>query len=248
MARHVLRPWLHGWQLRIAELSPTSPTLRYEAYLRPDFIERALGADFEEILMRLYATQRSVLDQHGMHLEALKLSRSRQNRFPGYELADFRTPFKDRRILEFCLAAPIEARIHAGRDRGLFRQAMRGLVPNEILERSCKLPFAPDYHLRYNRDRPRVRAMIEQLPTHDAVREIVDIPVLERAARAPASGPHIRTQQDFAALIAVPKTTYLLRGLQRVMNYDMNLPSTQTTENAEHGQVKQDHDNHARER
>jgi asparagine synthase (glutamine-hydrolysing) len=49
-----------------------------------------------------------------------------------------RYPFLDRDLLEFLLAAPREQIVRPGQRRSLLRRALRGIVPDEILDRRRK--------------------------------------------------------------------------------------------------------------
>ena len=54
-----------------------------------------------------------------------------------------RVPFLTRELAEFCLALPEEYLIDMhGRTKSVFREAMRGIVPDEILDRRDKIGFA----------------------------------------------------------------------------------------------------------
>lgn len=55
---------------------------------------------------------------------------------------DGRYPFLDRRIFEFALAIPEEQRIRDGLDRYVARNAMRGILPEEIRTRRVKATYA----------------------------------------------------------------------------------------------------------
>jgi hypothetical protein len=48
-------------------------------------------------------------------------------------------PLLDRRLIEFCLGAPGFLFAQPGQTRGLFREAMRGLLPEEIRTSSVKI-------------------------------------------------------------------------------------------------------------
>lgn len=52
-----------------------------------------------------------------------------------------RTPFLDYRVVEACLAMPAEFKIGGGVSKRVMRGAMRGLVPDRILDRKDKMGF-----------------------------------------------------------------------------------------------------------
>jgi asparagine synthase (glutamine-hydrolysing) len=56
---------------------------------------------------------------------------------------EVRHPFRDRRLMEFCLALPSEQKLHRGLNRMVMRRAMAGTVPQEIIRRGDKVDFMP---------------------------------------------------------------------------------------------------------
>lgn len=52
-----------------------------------------------------------------------------------------RVPFLDYRLAEFVLALPLQHKLRQGRTKALMRTALRGLVPDEILDRRDKMGF-----------------------------------------------------------------------------------------------------------
>jgi asparagine synthase (glutamine-hydrolysing) len=55
-----------------------------------------------------------------------------------------RTPFMDYRLIEFCLGLPEEFVYQEGERKTILRSAMRGLVPDEILDRKDKMGFVSE--------------------------------------------------------------------------------------------------------
>ncbi|MFD2519615.1 asparagine synthetase B family protein [Emticicia soli] len=58
------------------------------------------------------------------------------------------TPFLDKKLLEFYLDVPEKVLFDNGLRRGLIREAMRGLVPDEIVWRKYKKAYSPDFQDR----------------------------------------------------------------------------------------------------
>lgn len=54
---------------------------------------------------------------------------------------EIRMPFLDYRILKFAFSIPYKSKIRNGFSKAIVRDAMRGLVPNEILDRKIKIGF-----------------------------------------------------------------------------------------------------------
>lgn len=84
-------------------------------------------------------------------------------------------PYFDKRIVEFFLKVPPEHFMAGGRSRGLFRQAMTGVLPPEVQWRKDKQPFSPDFHRRLMNDRPSVLELFQTVDEDDPVRAYIDI-------------------------------------------------------------------------
>ncbi|WP_134680581.1 asparagine synthase-related protein [Paracoccus ravus] len=68
-------------------------------------------------------------------------------------------PFYDHRVIEICAAQPDHARIHGGQPRSLLREAMRGILPEKIRQRTGKTNFLPHFWLCLTREK-RVARML----------------------------------------------------------------------------------------
>ena len=56
---------------------------------------------------------------------------------------ELRHPFRDRRLMEFCLALPAEQKLHRGLTRMVLRSAMADILPEQVLRRGDKVDFRP---------------------------------------------------------------------------------------------------------
>nr|WP_282098430.1 asparagine synthase-related protein [Cereibacter sphaeroides] len=59
-----------------------------------------------------------------------------------------RYPFLERRLIEHCVAQPAAAKFHDGMTRALLRDAVRGLLPDEVRLRTSKTNFTPNVRAR----------------------------------------------------------------------------------------------------
>src|SRR5262245_30036620 len=91
-------------------------------------------------------------------------------------------PYFDKRVLEVCLAAPGEWKMHKGYKRYLIRGGLAGVLPPAIQWRTSKEPFSPDFHQRYNRQREQARAMLDRIGLNNPVRQVVDVQKLKSLA------------------------------------------------------------------
>ena len=92
--------------------------------------------------------------------------------------AEKRYPFLDRDLLEFLLGLPSEQQLRPGYRRSLMRRALRGIVPDEILERRRKAFLARSPLLRISEER---HVLLERVRVHlNSLGKIVDDVQLER--------------------------------------------------------------------
>lgn len=63
-----------------------------------------------------------------------------------------RVPFLDHRVVEFCLNLPDQYKVGSGISKVILRDAMRGIVPDSILDRRDKLGFVTAEKVWMNRD------------------------------------------------------------------------------------------------
>lgn len=62
-----------------------------------------------------------------------------------------RVPFLDHRLVQFCFSMPNEHKVHHGETKRVLRKAMRGIVPDEVLDRRDKTGFITPGHIKWLR-------------------------------------------------------------------------------------------------
>jgi asparagine synthase (glutamine-hydrolysing) len=98
-----------------------------------------------------------------------------------------RSPFLDRRLFEACAAIPVRHMVKDGKAKAVLREAMRGIVPDEILDSRRKVGFnAPIHDLLDVRDKNVRAAVLDDGPVfdlvqHDAIEALLDAPELDNA-------------------------------------------------------------------
>ena len=65
-----------------------------------------------------------------------------------YSSLEVRVPFCDHRIAEYLYTVPWKFKDHNGYEKGLLREAMRGILPDEVLWRK-KSPYPKTHHPAY---------------------------------------------------------------------------------------------------
>jgi asparagine synthase (glutamine-hydrolysing) len=156
-----------------------------------DWMEtRALGVTTEDLPARLGARAHSARDFSVSQLVASSLPVQlhwcdRDSMAHGIES---RTPFLDYRLVEFVLGCPDEVRISGGTTKRLQREAMKGILPEEIRRRRDKMGFVtPEEHwVRVEEPQRFLKLCSEAVARAEG---IVNPRALDRARRIIAEGP-----------------------------------------------------------
>ncbi len=128
----------------------------------------------------------------------------RKDRMSMYSSLEVRVPFCDHRIAEYLYGVPWEFKDWQGREKGLLRQAMEGILPEKVLWRK-KSPYPKTHHPEYLRQvSARLEALLEdpQAP----VFELADREAARKLLTAEYAWPW------YGQLMKVPQTIcYLLQ-------------------------------------
>lgn len=138
-------PWAQNTEQRVALLKPSFPfdggefimdayeTVCRESDIQPGTsdIERRMK---EMVNMNFRYFMQTLLD--------------RKDRMSMYHGLEVRVPFCDYRIAEYLYGVPWEMKDYQGREKGLLRHAVRGLLPEAVLHRK-KSPYPKTFDPRY---------------------------------------------------------------------------------------------------
>lgn len=153
---------------------------------------------------------------HDLLLERRDARQRSHAGFVGHQDAAFSYPFLDRRVLEFALAVDGRFKYRDGRKRLLLRLGMEGLLPTEILSRNSKVPFAPDYPLRYERQKGRAFELLEGFSESEKLNGKVDFSRAMQAATSTTTyNPQTPMRGDHDSQFTVPHAIYLCYFLDR---------------------------------
>ena len=170
-------PWL--WR-RLTRSRSVSDILRYTA-IRPDRlaalepVARARGHDFG------YRPRRSGIAARLAILRRMDPASYNKGSLAGWGV-DYRDPTGDRRLVEYCLATPMEQFLAHGESRSLARRALRGVLPDAVLDERCKGYQAADWHEGLSAARGEVAAELERLARFDPAAQLLDLDRLRRLA------------------------------------------------------------------
>lgn len=154
-------PWYRDPEIRLKHGFPWSQNTAYRASFLQDVYADAIQP--ENFVMEQYLKTISAADclpersdeekrmkqmiclNHHWFMQTLLDRKDRMSMYSGLEV---RVPFCDYRIAEYMYAVPWEYKEYGGREKGLLRYAMRGLLPDEILYRK-KSPYPKTFDPRY---------------------------------------------------------------------------------------------------
>ncbi len=211
-------PWFRDEKIRAAEGFPWAQSIQYRAgFLLP---EHAAGLDAREYLMekyRLTLADTDTLDTDSplekrmrqmMRLNTdwfMQTLLDRKDRMSMYSALEVRVPFCDHRIAEYLYSVPWEMKDYGHYEKGLLRQAMRGLLPDEILWRK-KSPYPkthnPDYMAEVSR-RLRLVMADSRSPLLSLVRREALEALLDDDRSQPWYGQLMTTPQTIAYMLQV---------------------------------------------
>jgi asparagine synthase (glutamine-hydrolysing) len=88
---------------------------------------------------------------------------------------DYRTPAFDRPLVEFCIGIPEDQYLRHGHDRWLIRRAMKGRLPDMVLNQKKYGTQAADWYPRLTRQRNQIAKEVKRLAENPEVGSILDM-------------------------------------------------------------------------
>ncbi|MFR1708315.1 MAG: asparagine synthase (glutamine-hydrolyzing) [Clostridium sp.] len=211
-------PWYHNREILFESSFPWSRTLDIRNNILKDGIIRDGG---EYVHDRYNDTINntdklptdSILDARMREMFMLNINwfmqtlLDRKDRMSMYSGLEVRVPFCDYRIVEYAYNMPWSIKSLDGREKGIVREAMKGILPDKVLWRK-KSPYPKTHNPIYmdivsNRVKDILRdnnSIVSQLLNHQTVDEIIDNPY---ALTTPWYGQLMRTPQVLAYIIQV---------------------------------------------
>ena len=209
-------PWYRDETVRSAEGFPWAQSTRYRAsFLRPEHLR---GVDPREYVMERYRmtladtdtlpsdspTDRRMREMMRLNTDwFMQTLLDRKDRMSMYSALEVRVPFCDHRIAEYLYNVPWEMKDMGRFEKGLLREAFRGVLPDNVLWRK-KSPYPkthnPGYLAEVSR---RLRAVLEDksAPIHALVRTEALAALLEADSPEPWYGQLMTTPQTIAYML-----------------------------------------------
>lgn len=83
-------------------------------------------------------------------------------------------PLHDHQLATFCLSLPFDQQVRAGWDRRLLREAMRGLLPDDIRLRVTRGFLQPEFQRNFTQAEPMLREELDRMGESPLVRAVLD--------------------------------------------------------------------------
>ena len=137
-------PWSQNLSQRLLLLNPA--VKRGGEYVRERYLQTCRESD---ILPSNSPQERRMKEMVNLNFRwFMQTLLDRKDRMSMYSGLEVRVPFCDWRIAEYLYAVPWAYKDYQGREKGLLRYAMAGLLPEQILLRK-KSPYPKTWHPRY---------------------------------------------------------------------------------------------------
>ena len=138
-------PWAQNGEHRMKLLNPNL-WRSSRSYIMDRYEETCRESD---ILPSVSQQERRIKEMVNLNFRwFMQTLLDRKDRMSMYTGLEVRVPFCDYRIAEYLYGVPWEYKDHKGREKGLLRTAMEGMLPDEILWRK-KSPYPKTFDPRY---------------------------------------------------------------------------------------------------
>ena len=140
-------PWAQNTAQRIGLMHPSlRERLDCEGFVRAQYEQTIRESDALPDTVPLEKRMKEMVNLNFRWFMQILLDR--KDRMSMYQGLEVRVPFCDYRIAEYLYGVPWEFKDHRGREKGLLRHAMEGLLPDAILHRK-KSPYPKTHHPGY---------------------------------------------------------------------------------------------------
>ena len=211
-------PWYRDPQVRDLDGFPWAQNTAHRcAMLAAPLAEKINGADFvysqyqktckeSDILPGTAPSERRMKEMVNLNLRwFMQTLLDRKDRMSMYSGLEVRVPFCDYRIAEYLYGVPWEYKDYQGKEKGLLRVAMEGVLPQEVLWRK-KSPYPKTWDPRYTKlVSDRLRALLEEkeAPLFQLVSRKAAEDLLDSEPAWPWYGQLMRTPQTIAYLLQI---------------------------------------------
>ena len=192
-------PWAQNTSIRAGFLNPILQP-ESESFVMDVYAKTCREAD---ILPGTSAQERRMKEMVNLNFRwFMQTLLDRKDRMSMYHGLEVRVPFCDYRIAEYLYGVPWEMKDYQGREKGLLRHAMQGLLPEKVLYRK-KSPYPKTFDPAYDQMvSDRLRQLLEQsTPLWYLIRKEAAEDLLTFDAPWPWYGQLMRRPQTMAYLL-----------------------------------------------
>ncbi|MHB1404152.1 MAG: asparagine synthase (glutamine-hydrolyzing) [Desulfitobacteriaceae bacterium] len=208
-------PWALRLEHRLAVLAPTLiQELNGQEYLRHRYQEALAEVPQESEQKNLIAPGKPSMEKRLREISYLTLTRfmptllDRKDRMTMASGLEVRVPFCDHRLVEYVWNIPWELKNYQGREKGLLRQALAGILPEDVLWRR-KSPYPKTHNPVYLE---KVRLWLSEIlaDSNSPLRPLLNVPALKELIKTSSSIPSGRPW--FGQLMDLPQLfAYLIQ-------------------------------------
>lgn len=176
-----------------------------------EYIDKRYNESLENVEFLKTDSKENIISRKLIYLTSnwfMQTLLDRTDRMCMYNSLEVRVPFCDYRIVEYAWNIPWEMKAFEGREKGLLRYAMKGILPEEVLYRK-KSPYPKTYNPTYTKKvKENLRKIIENenSPINNLLNRNYIIEILETEGKAftrPWFGQLMTGPQLMAYLIQV---------------------------------------------
>ncbi len=181
--QHHIRPVVRNPYLQDPELFTREPSMRGHIFLDADRFAACLtepwAEPFEERRYVPGLLQNRMLNE--LFHESVPVILHEDDLNAMYYSIENRSPFLDRGLFEYCYSIPARHLVRDGAAKAVLREAMRGIVPDAILDSRRKVGFNAPIHAVLDVRNAETRAeLLAPSPIWDVVRRDKIVEVLDR--------------------------------------------------------------------
>lgn len=210
-------PWADSSNIRKGILNNSLKKLPVDEYIREKYetsikeVPKLDGESLEESRMR----EMFYLNIKWFMVTLL----NRKDRMSMRNSLEVRVPFADYRIVEYAFNIPNKMKFYKGREKGLLREALKGLLPEEILKRK-KSPYPKTHNPEYTR---AVQTEMNKIINNNSS-PILDLIDKNEVSKIINNPEHALTEPWYGQLMTGPQVlAYLMQINTWLSKYNINI-------------------------
>lgn len=172
--RHKILPVVRNSHLRKPDLFVKDPEFRQHHYLEAESFASYMANSYRQEIEEERFTESLLRNRmlNELFYENVPVYMHEEDLNAMYFSIENRTPYLDRQLFEFCYRIPSKLLIRDGRAKAVLREAMRGIVPDAVLDCPVKVGFNAPIYAFLDVSDPEVKAcVLNDGPIYEHVRK-----------------------------------------------------------------------------